>query len=49
VLPLAFNNRCDVIVATVPADDKAVAQERAVLKFLNGDMMRQWAEAVPSL
>jgi hypothetical protein len=40
VLSLAFNNRCDVIVATVLADDKAVAQEQAVLKFLSGDMMR---------
>jgi hypothetical protein len=46
VLSLAFNNRCDVSVATVLADDKAVAQEH---KFLNGDMMRQWAEAVRGL
>jgi hypothetical protein len=49
VLSLAFNNRCDVIVATVLAGDKAIAQEQAVLKFLNGDMMRQWAEAVLGL
>jgi hypothetical protein len=49
VLSLAFNNRCDVIVATVIADDKAVAQEQAVLKFLSGDIMRQWAEAVLGL
>jgi hypothetical protein len=49
VLSLAFNNRCDVIVATVVAGDKAVAQEQAVLEFLNGDMMRQWAEAVLGL
>jgi hypothetical protein len=35
-----------VSVATVLADDKAVAQEH---KFLNGDMMRQWAEAVRGL
>jgi hypothetical protein len=45
VLSLAFNNRCDAIVATVVAGDKAVTQEQAVLEFLNGDMMRQWAEA----
>jgi hypothetical protein len=38
-----------VIVATVVAGDKAVAQEQAVLEFLNGDMMRQWAEAVLGL
>lgn len=49
VLSVAFNNRCDVIVATVLADDKAVAQEQAVLKFLGSDMMRQWAEAVLGL
>src|SRR5438067_6286870 len=46
VLSVAFNNRCDVIVATVVAGDKPVAQERAVLEFLNGDLVRRWAEAV---
>jgi len=49
VLSLAFNNRCDVIVATVVGGDKALAQEQAVLEFLNGDMMREWAEAVLGL
>jgi hypothetical protein len=49
VLSLAFNSRCDVIVATVLVDNKAAAQEEAVLKFLNGDKMRQWAEAVLGL
>jgi hypothetical protein len=48
VLSLAFNNRCDAIVATV-AGDKAVTQEQTVLEFLNGDMMRQWAEAALGL
>jgi len=46
VLSLAFNNRCDVIVATVVAGDELVAQEQAVLEFLNGDLVRHWAEAV---
>ena len=46
VLALAFNNRCDVIVATVVAGDKPVAQEQAVLEFLNGDLVLQWAETV---
>jgi hypothetical protein len=46
VLSLAFNSRCDVIVATVVARDEPVAQEQAVLEFLNGDLVRQWAEAV---
>ncbi|HEY4406241.1 MAG TPA: hypothetical protein VGN55_16455 [Xanthobacteraceae bacterium] len=49
VLSLAFNNRCDVVVATVVAGDKPIAQEEAVLKFLNGDLMLHWAEAVLGL
>jgi hypothetical protein len=49
VLSVAFNNKCDVIVATVVAGDQPVAQEQAVLDFLNGDMMRQWAEGVLGL
>jgi hypothetical protein len=46
VLSLAFNDRCDVIVATVLAGDDPVAQEQAVLAFLNGDLIRHWAEQV---
>ena len=49
VLSLAFNNRCDVIVVTVVAGDEPVAQEQAVLEFLNGDLVRQWAEAALGL
>jgi hypothetical protein len=49
VLSLAFNNRCDVIVATVIAGDEPVAQEQAVLEFLNGDLMLRWAEVVLGL
>ena len=49
VLSLAFNNRCDVIVATVVAGDEPVAQEQAVLEFLNGDLMLHWAEGVLGL
>jgi hypothetical protein len=49
VLSLAFNNRCDVIVATVVAGDEPVAQEQAVLEFLNGDLVLHWAEAVLGL
>jgi hypothetical protein len=49
VLSLAFNDRCDVIVATVVAGDEPVAQEQAVLEFLNGDLVRQWAEAALGL
>ena len=49
VLSLAFNSRCDVIVATVVAGDEPVAQEQAVLEFLNGDLVLHWAEAVLGL
>jgi hypothetical protein len=49
LLSLAFNNRCDVIVATVVAGDEPVAQEQAVLEFLNGDLMLHWAEVVLGL
>jgi hypothetical protein len=49
VLSLAFNNRCDVIVATVVAGDEPVAQEQAVLKFLNGDFVLHWTEAILGL
>jgi hypothetical protein len=49
VLSLAFNNRCDVIVGTVVAGDEPVAQEQAVLEFLNGDLVLHWAEVVLGL
>jgi hypothetical protein len=46
VLSLAYNDRCDVIVATVIAGDDPLAQEQAVLDFLNGDLMLRWAETM---
>jgi hypothetical protein len=46
LLSLAYNDRCDVIVATVVAGDDPLAHEEAVLAFLNGDAMRDWAETV---
>jgi len=49
VLSLAFNDRCDVIVATVVAGDQPVAQEQGVLEFLNGDLVLRWAEVVLGL
>jgi hypothetical protein len=49
VLSLAFNNRCDVIVATVVGGREPVAQEEAVLEFLNGDLVLHWAEQVLGL
>jgi hypothetical protein len=49
VLSLAFNNRCDVIVATVVAGDDPAAREQAVLEFLNGELVLHWAETVLGL
>jgi hypothetical protein len=49
VLSLAFNNRCDVVVATVVAGEEPAAQEQAVLEFLNGDLILHWAEEVLGL
>ena len=49
VLSLAFNNRCDVVVATVLAGDAPVAQEQAVLEFLNGEVMLHWVEQMLGL
>jgi hypothetical protein len=49
VLSLAFNDRCDVIVATVVAGDEPSAQEQAVLEFLNSDLVLHWAEVTLGL
>jgi hypothetical protein len=48
-LSLAFNNKCDVIVATVVAGDAPLAHEQAALEFLNGEVVRNWAEVVLGL
>jgi hypothetical protein len=49
VLSLAFNSRCDVVVATVVAGGDSVAQEQAVLEFLNGDLVLERVEVVLGL
>ena len=49
VLSLAFNNRCDVVVATVIAGDQPLAQEQAVLGFLNSELMHKWTEQMLGL
>jgi hypothetical protein len=49
VLSIAFNSRCDVTVATVVADGDPVAQEQAVLEFLNGDLVMHRIEEVLGL
>ena len=49
-LSLAFNDRCDAIVAlAVVEGDRASAQEPAVLEFLNGDLILRWAESTLGL
>jgi hypothetical protein len=49
VLSLAFNSRCDVVVATVVAGADPAVQEPAVLEFLNGDLVVSWVEQVLGL
>ncbi len=49
VLQFAFNDKCDVIVATVVAGNEPAAQEQAVLSFLNSDLVLRWAEQVLGL
>lgn len=49
VLSLAFNNQCDVIVATVVARAIPAAQQQAALDFLNGALIGQWAREVLGL
>jgi hypothetical protein len=49
VLSLAFNDKCDVIVATVVAGNEPAAKEQAVLDFLNGDLVLHWAQQVLGL
>jgi hypothetical protein len=43
---IAFNEQCDVIVATVVAPlDRLNEAERLALEFLNSDMVLRWARA----
>jgi hypothetical protein len=44
-LAVAFNDKCDVVVATVLAErSRLAAAERAALEFLNGDVVLRWVE-----
>ena len=43
---MAFNEKCDVMVATVVAPlDQLADASRLALEFLNGDMIVKWARA----
>ena len=45
LLSNAFNDKCDVVVATVVAErGRLPAAEDAALDFLNGDLVLRWAE-----
>ena len=43
-LAIAFNDKCDVVVATVVADRaRLTAAEGVALDFLNGETVLRWA------
>ena len=44
-LAIAFNDKCDVVVATVTADREMKLAEHAALDFLNGDLVLRWTAA----
>ncbi|HEX2655680.1 MAG TPA: hypothetical protein VHN11_18790 [Xanthobacteraceae bacterium] len=44
VLAIAFNDRCDVVVATAVVDREPAAIEPAVLAFLNGEVVSHWVK-----
>ena len=49
-LSVAFNDRCDAIVATVVlGHDRPAAIEPAVIEFLNGKTVLRWAEVALGL
>jgi hypothetical protein len=49
-LAVAFNDRCDVVVATLVAGhDRPGEFEDAALAFLNGDAAMRWIEAALGL
>ena len=49
-LAIAFNDRCDVIVATaVVGHNRPTSLEQTVIEFLNGDLVLRWAESTLGL
>jgi len=42
---IAFNDKCDVVVATVTADADLGRGEREALQFLNSELVLRWARA----
>jgi hypothetical protein len=49
-LSIGFNDHCDAVIATVISDGRrALAAEPAVLDFLNGQTVMQWAKVTLGL
>ncbi|MDZ4368427.1 MAG: hypothetical protein U0987_15605 [Afipia sp.] len=49
-LAVAFNDRCDAIVATaIVGNDRPAAVEAGVIEFLNSDTIAKWAEVAIGL
>jgi hypothetical protein len=47
---IAFNDRCDAIVGTaIVSHDRSAAVEQAVVDFLNGDVVLNWAQVTLGL
>jgi hypothetical protein len=47
---IAFNDRCDAIVGTaIVSHDRSAAAEQAVIDFLNGDVVLNWAQVTLGL
>jgi len=44
-LAIAFNDKCDVVVATVTSIGDLSSARRAALQFLNTDLVLRWARA----
>jgi len=42
---IAFNDKCDVVVATVTAQGDVGGAERRAIEFLNSDFVLRWARA----
>jgi hypothetical protein len=50
VLAIAFNDRCDAIVATATvAHDRPTTIEPSVIEFLNSEVVVHWAEVTLGL
>jgi hypothetical protein len=49
-LSIAFNDRCDAIVATaIVGHDRPATAEPAILGFLNGEVIQKWAQVTLGL